>query len=88
MGFSLKQLRCGDPAIILCTIFTHVRYTYEHAHTSSTRRGFALQYVYYPKHKLTICGNLTGVAMSEKVDVHKDHSESKVELPHFAEAQV
>ena len=31
---------------------------------------------------------MAGVAMSEKVDVHDDHNESKVELPHYIEAQV
>ena len=39
----------------------------------------------YLKHKLTISGNMAGVAMSEKVE---DHSESKVEVPHFTGAQV
>ena len=32
--------------------------------------------------------SMTGVPVSEKVDVHEDHSDSKVELPHFTEAQV
>ena len=42
----------------------------------------------YVHETYTVCGNMAGVAMSEKVDVHEDHSESKVELPHFIEAQV
>ena len=42
VGFSLKLLRCGDPALppsygdmYRRPFFTHLRYTYEHAHTGS-----------------------------------------------------